>query len=301
MSDTLPRPTGPSRSSDRAGGGPLRRRGARRFSVILVVLAVLVLLNSALGPLALDLIDYPISESVANQLVGLELVSVLLVVPVCLTAGVLAWHGHPGGPPLAFGPAAYVAYMFAQYVLGPEYDAYTGAVVLHLALFALGLGLAVWAWALSVGTVPPVPESRRRACALVLFLLAAFVLSRYAGGLLGAATQTPIPEEFAAERTFYWSIVLLDLGIVLPATVAAGVTVLRGSPLGAPALYAVVGWYALVPPSVAAMGAVMLARDDPYASGPQVVLLSVVAVLFAAFAVVVFRPLLAGRAGGEPG
>jgi hypothetical protein len=39
------------------------------------------------------------------------------------------------------------------------------------------------------------------------------------------------------------------------------------------------------------MGIVMLARDDPYASVPQVLVLSTVAVLFAAFAVVVFRPL----------
>jgi hypothetical protein len=50
------------------------------------------------------------------------------------------------------------------------------------------------------------------------------------------------------------------------------------------------------------MGAVMLARDDPYAAPGQVVVLSAVAVAFAVFAVVVFRPLFArGSQGGPAG
>jgi len=83
---------------------------------------------------------------------------------------------------------------------------------------------------------------------------------------------------------------------VVPGTVAAAVSVLRGGRLAAASLYAVVGWFALVPPSVASMGIVMVARDDPYASVPQVLVLSTVAVLFAAFAVVVFRPLFGREA-----
>ena len=191
------------------GGRPTGLAGS------LLLLAAGLLLNTVLGPLVLDAIDYPLSQTIENQLVGLELVTVYVVAPVCVAAAVLAARGHPAGAPLAIGPAAYTAYMFAQYVVGPGYDAYTPGVLLHLALFVLGLVLAVW----------------------------------------------------------------------------------RGSRLAAAALHAVVGWFALVPPSVASMGAVMLARDDPYAAGGQVVVLSAVAVVFAVFAVVVFRPLFAPRQG----
>ena len=39
-------------------------------------------------------------------------------------------------------------------------------------------------------------------------------------------------------------------------------------------MYGVVGWFALVPPSVTAMAAVMLVRDDPHASVPTLLLLT---------------------------
>ncbi len=51
---------------------------------------------------------------------------------------------------------------------------------------------------------------------------------------------------------------LLDLGQMVPAATAAGVAVLRGSWRTVPAAHAVVGWFALVPPSGAAMALVML-------------------------------------------
>lgn len=269
---------------------------SRGLAMTLVALAAGLLLNTVLGPLVLDVIDYPISPTIENQMIGLELVSVFLVAPVCVLAAVLAARGHVAGPALAIGPAAYTAYMFAQYVVGPDYAAYTPAVLLHLALFVLGLVLAVWAWARTASEALRLAPRHRHAYGLALAALAAFILSRYAGGLLGAVSGgSAIPQEFAAEPTFYWSIFLLDLGVVLPGTVAAAVAVWRGSPLAAAALYAVVGWFALVPPSVASMGAVMVVRDDPYAAVGQVVVLSGVAVAFAAFAVLVFRPLFVRR------
>lgn len=294
MSKTLPpqrRTSAPSEGTGRVTG-PVPGRGDRWFAAALVGLAAGLVLNTVLGPVGADVFAYPVTESVENQLIGLELVTIVLVVPWCLAAAVLAARGHPAAAPLAIGPAGYTAYMFVQYVLGPEHDTYAPGVLVHLALFTLGLVVAVWAWVRTVASNVAWPARHRRAHALALALLAAFVLSRYAGGLVAAVGGgEPIPAEYREEPTFYWSIVLLDLGVVLPATVAAAVAVWRGTRAAAAALYGVVGWFALVPPSVASMGAVMLARDDPYAATGQVVVLTTVAVLFAVYAVVVFRHL----------
>ncbi|MGB3370985.1 MAG: hypothetical protein WBA81_10225, partial [Rhodococcus sp. (in: high G+C Gram-positive bacteria)] len=111
---------------------------------------------------------------------------------------------------------------------------------------------------------------------------------RYLDPIFGGA----MPAEFADARTFFWSIVLLDLGLVVPATVVTAVALFRKARFAQKALFAVLGWFALVPPSVAAMAAVMVARSDPTASVGQVVVLTVVAVVFVGFAVTVFRPLL---------
>lgn len=234
-------------------------------------------------------IRYPISGTLLNQVIGLEAVSVGLVVPLAVLAGVLSLRGHRAAAFLGMGPAAYSAYMLLQYVLGPEYPAYTGVALVHVAMFTLSVVVAVGAWTLgSRQPLPRLTDRRRRLYGVMLLLLAAFILSRYSGAVTGGR----LPAEFAEAHTFYWSIFLLDLGIVVPTTVAAGVGLLRGAPAAQPALYAVLLWYALVPPSVAAMSTTMVINGDPHASTGQAIVLSAVAVAFSALAAGVYRPLL---------
>jgi hypothetical protein len=270
------------------------------FEAGLLGLAGCLLVNSALGPLGTGAVNYPISPSMDNQLRGLELVTVLLVVPWLVAAAALARRGHPAAPLLAIGPAGYAAYMFVQYVLGPEYGAYSWIVLFHIGIASLAGALVLVAWQRAQGLpVPELTPTRRRRRALLLLGLAGFVLLRYVPAFVGAANGTQIAEEFRDARTFFWSIVLLDLGIVVPATVAAGVALLRGGAGGDRAAYAVLGWFALVPPSVAAMAIVMVVRDDPYASVSTALLLTVASLVFAAVAVAVFRPLLRPRLRAE--
>lgn len=264
----------------------------RSFGVLLLVLAGALLANSAAGPLGADAVDYPFSGTLRNQLIGLEVVTVALVVPWCAVAGVRALRGAQDAAVLAFAPSAYTAYMFVQYVLGPEYGDYRAIVLLHLALTTLSIGLTLWSWGLSRDVALPfLSRSSERRYAAVLAGLALFVLLRYVGAIAGSFDNAAIPEEFADARTFFWSVFLLDLGVVVPATAVGSVALLRGHDLGRRALYATTGWFALVPPSVAAMAVTMLINDDPNASVATVVLLSVASVVFAIFAAVVHRSL----------
>ncbi|MDV7999882.1 hypothetical protein [Rhodococcus sp. IEGM 1408] len=287
------------------GGPPLTtavHSGQRRhpaFGSAMLVLAAGLVLNSLLGPLGLGFVDYPISSTLQNQLIGLEIVTLALVAPLSIAAGVLALRGHRAAGPVAFGPAAYTAYMFAQYVLGPEYGEFNAVVLFDVGLFAAGAVLAVGAWAITDPRDLPVMSPRRqRAFGVVLLGLAAFVVSRYLGPVLGG----PMPAEFADARTFFWSIVLLDLGLVVPAVICSAVALFLRSPSAPMALYAVIGWFVLVPPSVVSMAAVMVARSDSAGSVSQVVVLGIAAVVFLVFAAIVFRPLLSRRrAGASPG
>jgi hypothetical protein len=216
-----------------------RPDGLRAYGLTVLLLAGVLLFNSLLGPLVLGAVSYPITETVENQLIGLELVTALLVVPWAVIAGLAALMGRPAAPIFGFAPSAYAAYMFVQYVLGPEYARYSLTSLAHLGIFVLSAGLMVW------------------------------------------------------------SIFLLDLGIVVPCTVAAGFALLRGRAAGQRALYSAVGWFALVPPSVAAMAVVMWARNDPNASMPTVLLLSVASLAFGAFAWCTLHPLLTSPTGPD--
>jgi len=287
---TTPRPQGaPRQVADSA------RKPA--FAVTLFALTGVLIVNTVLGPLGTETIRYPVTGTLLNQAIGLEVVTVILVAPLALVAGLLALRGHRAAPFLAFGSAAYSAYMFVQYVLGPEYAQYTPTVLFHTLIFALSAALTAWAWVLAARQpVPHLTDRRRRVRGAVLLLLAAFILSRYLPVIAGGA----LPAEFAQARTFFWSIFLLDLGVVVPATLVAGVGLLRGARPAHTALYALMGWYALVPPSVAAMSATMVINDDPHAVTGQAVILGIVAVIGVGLATWIYLPLLHTHLSSTP-
>jgi hypothetical protein len=117
-------------------------------------------------------------------------------------------------------------------------------------------------------------------------------MTRYVGAVTGAITGAALPAEFLDASTFYWSIFLLDLGVVVPATIAAAYGLIRGARAGHTALYALATWYALVPPSVAAMSVTMVINGDPNASTGQTFLLIAVSFVFAATVVWIYSPLM---------
>lgn len=264
----------------------------RVFGLGLVVLGAALALNTALGPLGTEVIAYPITGTLLNQTIGLEAVTISLVVPLALAAGLLALRGHEAAPLLGFGPSAYTAYMFVQYILGPEYRQYTGTVLFHTVILTLSGALTGGAWVLATRqSMPPVTSRRRRVAGTILLVLGAFILSRY----LPVIMDGELPPEFAQARTFFWSIFMLDLGAVVPATLVAGVALLRDVRLAHQAWYALMGWYALVPPSVAAMSLSMVVNDDPHAAPGQALMFGAVGLVVAGLATWTFRPLLRAR------
>lgn len=277
-------------------------RAHRWLGIGLIALGAGLAANSLLGPLIADVIRYPLSETLLSQTMGLDAVSLILVAPVSIAAGILALRGHVAGPVLGFGPAAYTWYMFLQYVVGPEYAYYPGALPLHLGLFALSgaVGIAAWS-AIRADLLPEASRRTDRLRGLILLGLAAFLAFRYVPMLLDAAGGKGLTAEAREGLTMFWSILLLDLGIVLPATVATAVGVLVGAAWGSKALHSLVGWWAFVPASVAAMAIVMVVNDDPHAAVGQTVVFVAGAILFAVFAVRVYWPLLHRHPAGAAG
>src|SRR5215210_4504602 len=103
-----------SRSAPPRRGADLTNRH-RPLALGLVGIAGALAAVSLLGPLATDVVDYRVSETLRNQLIGLDAVSLFLVAPVALAAAVLVLRGHVAGLPLALASGAYSAYMALQY------------------------------------------------------------------------------------------------------------------------------------------------------------------------------------------
>lgn len=265
------------------------------LAIGLVGLGVGLLINGVAGPLLADSIDYPFSESMRNQTIGLDTTALLLVLPTCLTVAALAWRGHRLAPVLTLSLGSYVAYMFLQYLVGPEFDFYPATLFLHLALFVGGWALTVHAWAVSrrvFANLSPL-STRHGGAALAM---AGFVLLRYVPGLISSLSQEPLPDAAGQDVTMYWLIVLADLGVFVPVAAATAVGVFRRIGWARLALTATVGWFAIVSIAVGAMSLTMLINDDPFASRAQLILFIAMTTLGVAYAVHLYRDLLSAPA-----
>jgi len=266
----------------------------------LIALGIGLAVVALLGPLVTGVIEYHVTETLRNQTIGLDAVSLLIVAPLSLVAALLVFRRHVAGPALALGIGAYTSYMLVQYVLGPEYLRLPGnnelLFPLYLALFALGWIVVLAAWnALDTERVPHSRRRDRRIGRVVLPILAFLAFSRYLPALVDWMSSSPEDGGYRAGPTFAWAIAMLDLGVFLPATVAACVGLVRAKPWAHRALYLVVGWFGLVGPAVAAMAMTMYINDDPNASGVAASFMTALGVAFTVLAAFLYRPLFAAR------
>ena len=134
---------------------------------------------AVLGPLGLEVIRFRTSEHLENQFVGGEVISLALVTPAAIAAGVLWLRGHRLAPAIALGPALYSVYTYTTAVVGQEYARYDGNVEtffpLYAGLVAGGAALATYAWSrLGDDAVPAPPDGLRRATAAIFLALGGF-------------------------------------------------------------------------------------------------------------------------------
>jgi len=262
------------------------------LSLGLVALGIGLAGHAIVGPVGADLVDYPLSETLRNQTIGLDAVTLTIAAPTAIAAGLLLRRRHRLAPFLAVVVGFYTAYVFLQFVIGPDYLHYPGTLPLQMALFTLGWAIAVRAWTMTATfEVPAMGVTARRRHAAVLLALAGFVVVRYLPALPAALGNEPIPEESLGDPAMFWSIFLMDLGIFVPVVVTAAIALRRGSSWGHRALYVAVGWFVLVTLAVLAMSIAMAVDDDPYASGAQVILFAVTACAVVAYAGRLFSPL----------
>ena len=274
--------------------------GSRRWLAVgLAAIGLGLAAVAVLGPLVTELIDYRVTETLRNQTIGLDIVSLLLVAPLALLAAALVLRHHILGFALAPAIGAYTSYMALQYVLGPDYASLPGnnerLFPLYLFLFAAGWIVALAAWRATAADQLPGAGRRNRRIGLALAILSFVTFSRYVPALTDWMSTTPEDDVYLAGPSFAWTIATLDLGIFLPATVTACIGLFRGELWAQQLTYALVGWFGLVGPAVAAMAITMSMNDDPNASGGNTALMITLGVAFALLAILLYRQLMAPR------
>ncbi len=201
----------------------------RGLAAATMLLGLGVAANAVLGPFILEVIDYRFSTSLVNQGIGLDAVALCAVFPVAVVASILMWRARHVGLVLAFIPSTFAIYMLPQYVIGPEYLRLSGNneqfFPFHLALFVLAMGVFLFAWnAVEDERLRPHSRPSDRMRAMVLVALAGFIFAgRWLPALVELVEGTPSLADFRVNPTSFLLIGWLDLGIVVPAAIAAAI------------------------------------------------------------------------------
>ena len=272
-------------------------RSNRLLGAGLVSLGGLVIVYVVLGPLVLDVIHFRTTASGLNQIRGGDLAALVVVVPVCMAVGRLAWRGHPAAPVLALAPAIFAMYTYSQLILANEYLHLPGNVErffpLLLAMFLLAAVVAVRCWGLA--RPEELPSSTRRlerGSGIFLVVIAAFVVvGIHLPGLADALRDHPSGAAYLEMPMTFWVVKFYDLGIVVPAAMTVGVGLLRRRLWARKPAYAILGGYVLLGWSVAGMAWSMLLGGDPLASLAQAIGMTGLASGGAVFAYFLYRPL----------
>jgi len=270
------------------------------LSAGLLALGIGVAVCALLGPLALGVIAYRTSVTSLDQIVGADAVGLFLVAPLSIAAGVLVLRGRRGAALLGLAPAVFAAYTYTQLIVGNEYLDRPGNVErffpLLLGVFVLAVAVVIGAWSVSAADPLPGPSLRAdRVAGVAVLAIAGFVvLGLHLPGYLDALSSAPTSVGYLSSPTAFWLVKFMDLGLVVPAAVAVGIGTLRHRRWAQRPLSALVGGYALLGASVAAMAIIMFLKDDPDSSLGTVVASIVAASALLALAIHRYRPLLTG-------
>lgn len=284
----------------------LTMKGKTLETSALALLGVGIGVNAVLGPLVLNVISFHISPVMQNQLLGGELVSLLLVAPAAVLGAVLWWRSHPAAPVIALGASLYALYTYPQFVVGPQYERYAGNneyfFPLYLTLLLLALGVTVTAWS-RLGRMQ-LPGLSRPLCnffsGVLIFISVAFALA-WIGSIAAVLGRAPVIGSYQQDPTLFWLIRLMDLAFVIPVALLTAVGLLRRASWSPRMAFALIGFETSLVAAVASMAIVMSIRNDPGASS----ILTGVTIVTSALLAVIFSRLLraltlserTGRAG----
>lgn len=278
----------------------------RPLAVLLLAEGAVIAAGAVLGPLVVDVLHYRTSASGLDQIRGSDLAALAVVVPLCGWVGALAWRGHPAAPVLALAPAGFGVYIWTQLLVGNEFGRLPGNVEWFspLLLAVVGTGVAVAMRAVRLLRArPPLAWSRRLevATGALLLVVAGFVVvGIHLPSLVDALRAQPVGDGVLTTPNAFWIVKAMDLALVAPASLLLGVGLLRGRSWARAPAAAVLGGYALLGWSVAAMGWSMVRGGAVDASPGLAVAATTLAATLTGYAAALYRPLFRrGRRNGR--
>jgi hypothetical protein len=283
----------------RMTGGPALDPAPRsaRLSVGLEVLLTLLLLAMSLAGILIPSTYARESASSAAQAVGQDWVDLAIAVPWLAFSGAFARGGSRTGRFLLAGGYLYAVYELAIYAFAIHFNALFLVYCAALGVSVLGLVSTMHALGREELSSWFSDRMPRRSAAAVLIAIGVGFGLLWLGDIVPALVRGTTPATVVEARVPTNPVHVMDLSLILPAHVAAGVLLFRRRPLGYLLAPVLLGFGVLMATSIGGMMVVMRLRGVPAALS-VVVGMAVLATLNGVVLVKISRALH-GRGGGE--
>lgn len=251
------------------------RPGLAAAYLLSIIAAPLAVVAAAAGLAVPDLYRDP--ALLVPQARGQDLVTLLVGVPLLVSALVAAARGSARGRLLWLGALGYLAYTYATYAFGARFNPLflVYVALLGLSVYALVLGLAATdatAFAVRFGRRAPT-----RLVAGFLLAVAGVTAALWLADVVPATLAGGVPTAVREAQTPTSVIHVLDLALVLPALACAGGLLWRRASWGYVLAGVLLVKAATLGLAILAMALFLSLAEQPFAPGP--------AVLFAALTI----------------
>jgi hypothetical protein len=164
------------------------------------------------------------------QAVPQDMVTLVIGIPLLAVALLLYRRNSLRGKLLLGGTLAYFLYTYTSLAIG---SAFNPLFLVYVALFSLSLyGFIMAMLAVDLPSLPGAFGDRlpRKTLAVFLFFCAAFLILAWLGRIVPALLSGTTPMGMSTSTTLF--IQVMDLGIIVPMMILAGVQLLRRRPIG---------------------------------------------------------------------
>ncbi|MFH1049725.1 MAG: hypothetical protein V1779_02205 [bacterium] len=263
----------------------------RIFVVILAILTALTLIYLAVqGPLMLGNIKYKTADLVNNQLIGQDLINLVVLSPILLIAGIGLFFKKSFSKYLLMMTPLFLIYYALSYTIGWEWSSsvYTGNNEKYMFYFLFVLISSIIFLMYSLSIFPKNVESNFKKLGLliysVLFILFQLIFGSMWVGEVLEVIKTGTTRAYDIAPTAFWLVRVFDLGFTIPLGIIS-VYLLWARPQSSyPIQFMFYGFFFTMIIAVNAMGIMMLVKNDPtFLLRDLIVFLSIAVIIFVGF------------------
>lgn len=247
-----------------------RARFERVFTALLAILSgVILILLAVQGPLFLDHIHYKTAEVINNQLLGQDIVNLLVLAPLLIAGGISLLLKKRFAIYLLLMAPLYLIYYVLSYTIGWEwsFNLYTGnneKWFFHF-LFILISSVIILFYALA--EFPEKVQSHfKRKHLLIYTLLNLFFMLIFAGMWISEVREviaTGTARGYDIAPTAFWLVRVFDLGFTIPLGILSIYLLWTRPDTTFPVQFMFYGFFLTMIIAVNAMGVIMLLNNDP--------------------------------------